>query len=239
MISLSQITDALLLPQVLSATIETIINKALLLNSNRHINDNALKILDQSTLTVHLIELKFPISLTINIDDYNHPVIVGSMVERSNCTITTSLNTLKKIKAEQQITQLIKANELDVEGDIKVAQQFAYIVQQLEIDWQSELAKHLGDVPTHQLSQFGNKITKQIKKTSKQIESDVTEYLVHEKRLVVTNSQLNHFNRAVKAVDQDVGSIAERIEALSNELSKQLNEKSSEQNHSHSDNLTH
>jgi ubiquinone biosynthesis protein UbiJ len=214
-----QITDVLLLPQVLSATIETIINKALLLNINRSVNNGALESLNQTTLTVHLVELNFPLSLTVNAEDLNYPIIVGAMIERSNCTISTSLSTLKKLKAEQQFTQLIKAGELDVEGDIKVAQQFANIAQHLEIDWQSELAKHLGDVPTHKLLEFGNKITKKFKKTSKQIESDVTEYLVHEKRLVVTSSQVNAFNQAVKEVVQEVDTLSNRIEHLAKNYS--------------------
>lgn len=216
----AQVTDALLLPQVLSATIETIINKALLLNVNRSVNNSALENLNQTTLTINLVELNFPISLTVNAEDKNYPIIVGTMIERSNCTISTSLKTLKKLKAEQQITQLIKAGELDVDGDIKVAQQFANIAQQLEIDWQSELAKHLGDVPTHKLLEFGNKITKKFKKTSKQIESDFTEYLVHEKRLVVTSSQVNAFNQAVQEIDQQVNTLSEQIDNLSNKLTE-------------------
>jgi ubiquinone biosynthesis accessory factor UbiJ len=229
-----QITDALLLPQALSATIETIINKALLLNTNKNTNKNALASLDQTTLTVNLVELSFPVSFTINAEDHKHPIIVGTMIESSviensaiersvfkssiiesnYCTISTSLKTLNKIKENQQITQLIKAGELDVEGDIKVAQQFANIAQQLEIDWQSELAKHLGDVPTHKLVEFGNKITKKIKTTSKQIERDVTEYLVHEIKLVVTNSELKGFNQAVCEIEQEVNLVSERIEKL-------------------------
>ena len=113
-----QITDALLLPQVLNATIETIINKALLLNTNKHINQNALESLDQTTLTVNLVELSFPVSLTINAPDHKNPIIVGTMIESAviensviessvlkssliesnHCTISTSLKTLKKIK---------------------------------------------------------------------------------------------------------------------------------------------
>jgi ubiquinone biosynthesis protein UbiJ len=207
---LTQMTSGLLLPQVASTVIEAIVNKALALN----VNNNVLSHLDQKTLTVHLAELNFPLSLTVNTQDHNQPIIVGTMTERSDCTIYTSINTLKKIKAEQQITELIKAGELDVEGDIKIAQQFAAIAQQLEIDWQSELAKHIGDIPTHQLLTLSNKITNKVKVSSKQIEADITEYIVHEKKLLVTNSQINSFNQSVREVKQQADSMAARIDNL-------------------------
>ena len=117
--------------------------------------------------------------------------MVNANIERSDCTIKTSLHTLTKLKAEQQLTTLIKQGELDVLGDIKVAQQFSALPEQLEIDWQSELANHIGDIPTHKLLHFGSNITKSVKYKVKQLENDVSEYVIHEKRLVVTHSQIN------------------------------------------------
>ncbi|MEY8253118.1 MAG: hypothetical protein RPR91_12135, partial [Colwellia sp.] len=103
---------------------------------------------------------------------------------------------------------------LDVSGDIKIAQQFANIAQSLEIDWQTELAKHLGDVPTHKLLQFGNKITKSLSTIGKQLEADISEYLVHEKRLVVTSSQINAFNQQTKGIASEVNALSVRIDKL-------------------------
>ncbi len=214
MTTISQLHDNLLLPQVLSAVIEQLANKALALS----VHSTVLGALDQKTLSIHLAELNFPLSFSVNAADDKQPIIVGNGIERSCCAIHTSISTLKKLKAEQQITQLIKAGELDVEGDIKVAQQFANIAQQIDIDWQSELAKHLGDVPTHQLNQFGNKITKKIKYTNKQLAADVTEYLVHEKKLVVTKGQISQFSRSVDVVQQQVDDLAERMAKLAERI---------------------
>ncbi|GAA0823823.1 hypothetical protein GCM10009111_34070 [Colwellia asteriadis] len=222
---MSQISQQLLLPQVLSAVIEYIVNKALSLSTNKV----ALNTLNESTLTVHLAELKFPLSFSVcsNLQasqSEHKSIIVGSTTERSDCTIYTSIQTLKKINAEQQITQLIKAGELDVEGDIKIAQQFATIAQQLDIDWQSEIAKHIGDVPTHKAVQFGNKITKKMKATNKSVESDIVEYLVHEKRLIVTKGQLSQFNQSVIATAQQVNTLSERMEKLEKTLASANND---------------
>lgn len=209
----SKIANELLLPQVLTAALELLINKALLLNINK---SSSLQVVAEKTLTLELAELAFPLSFTVSAQK---KIMVSSLTDRSDCTISTSVSTLKKLKEEQQITQLIKQGELDVIGDVKIAQQFAAIAQSLEIDWQSELAKYIGDVPTHKLLQFGNKITKTISKHSTQLKADVGEYIVHEKRLVITDSQIKNFNQQVADVSNNVDKINSRINTLFSQLS--------------------
>ena len=207
----TKLSDSLLLPQVATATLELIINKALSLNNNTSVSFTALT---QKTLTLELADFSFPLSFTVNSAASSTEIIVRTYVKYSDCTIHTSINTLKKLKANQSLTQLIKQDELDVNGDIKIAQQFASIAQSLEIDWQTELAKHLGDVPTHKLLQFSNKITKSLSARGKQFEADISEYLVHEKRLVVTSSQINAFNQQTKDIASEVDTLSARIDKL-------------------------
>jgi ubiquinone biosynthesis protein UbiJ len=207
----TQLWQRFLLPQVATATLELIINKALALNNNKSVSFAAVA---QKTLTLELAELPFTLCFTVNTSASKTVVIARSRTEFSDCTINTSFNTLNKLKANQSLTQLIKQDELDVTGDIKIAQQFANIAQSLEIDWQTELAKHLGDVPTHKLVQFGNKITKSLVGKGKQLEADIGEYLVHEKRLVVTRSQINAFNQKTKDVAKKVDTLSARIDKL-------------------------
>jgi len=209
----SKIANELLLPQVLTAVLELLINKALLLNINKGLS---LQTVSEKTLTLELAELAFPLSFTVS---SQAKVMVSSLTERSDCTISTSVSTLKKLKEEQQITQLIKQGELDVIGDVKIAQQFAAIAQSLEIDWQSELAKHIGDVPTHKILQFGNKVTKSLGKHSTLLQADVGEYIVHEKRLVASSGQVKRFNQQVADVSNKVDKINSRINTLFSQLS--------------------
>lgn len=232
MLSSTTITDDMLLPQIVTATIEAIINKALSLNNT----STSLASLNQKTLTLALEELPFLLCITVtknvNQSVINNradsgtelSVVVRSQCEESDCTINTSISTLTKLKAKQSLTQLIKQDELDVSGDIKVAQQFATIAQSLDIDWQSELAKHLGDVPTHKLLNLGNKITASVSKKAKQVEADIGEYLVHEKRLVVTNSQISAYNQQTNDIAEQVERLANRIDQLAQKVSVKVND---------------
>ncbi len=206
----ASLSNFLMVPQVLCSALEVIFNKALSLNST----DNTLESLEQQTLSLELAELSFPLSFTVNADK----VLVRSSTEHSDCTITTSLRVLRQLKAEQELTSLIKQGELDVSGDIKVAQKFAALVENLNIDWQSELAKHIGDVPTHKLTQFGKKITKKISSVGQKIQADTSEYIVHEQRLVVTKNQIERFNQQVDSISIEVDKAAMRIQQLTERL---------------------
>ncbi len=195
-----------MLQQALTSSLELLINKTLSLN----INNVELKKLEQKTLVVVLSELGFPISVSVD----NGSILVSGLTERADCTIKTSLKTLQELKAEQQLTELIKQDKLDLSGDIKVAQQFASIATNLNIDWQSELASYIGDVPTHKLMQLGKKIANKFQFAAKQIKADASEYIVHEKRLVVTRSQVEQFNQQVSQISNQVDDIATRIAKL-------------------------
>lgn len=200
-----------MLQQALTSSIELLINKVLSLNTSQI----DLTKLEQKTLTIILSELSFPISFSVN----NNKIIVSALTERANCTINTSIKTLQALKAEQQLTELIKQDKLDLTGDIKTAQQFVHLAENLNIDWQSELAIHIGDMPTHKLMQVGKKIVNKFQFASKQIQADASEFIVHEKRLVVTRSQIEQFTQQVSQVSNQVDEISTRIEALTKGLS--------------------
>jgi ubiquinone biosynthesis protein UbiJ len=205
------ISKQLMLQQTLCSALEFAVNQALALNINGVKN---LAVLEQKTFTIQLSELGFPLSFSVNANK----VLVTSLTERSDCTVNTSVKTLLALKKQQQITELIKQEKLDVKGDLKVAQQFASIAESLEIDWQSELAKHIGDIPTYKLSQFGSSLMKKFNFATQQIQADASEWLVHEKRLVVTASQINHFSQQVNNLTSQTNDIAERIQQLSNAI---------------------
>jgi ubiquinone biosynthesis protein UbiJ len=210
--TLSKLASSLMISQVLTSTVEVLINKTLALSSN----NTSLEKLTQKTLTLTLEELGFPLSFTVCNAIEKPKVVVTTLTEHADCTIKTSISTLRELKAKQQITELIKQNKLDLTGDVKVAQQFASIAENLDIDWQSELANHIGDIPTHKLMQLGKRVSAKVQFVAKQVKADASEYIVHEKRLVVTRSQINQFNQQVVEVSKEVDELNQRISQLVN-----------------------
>jgi ubiquinone biosynthesis protein UbiJ len=98
--------------QTLCSTVEFAFNQALAISVK---GASVLQTLEEKTLTILLSELGFPLSFSVN----NNKVLVTGLTERSDCTINTSIKTLRELKKEQQITELIKQEKLDVQGDIR------------------------------------------------------------------------------------------------------------------------
>lgn len=205
--------------QLLCSVLEAIINKALSLSLN---GTQALNVLEQKNLVVNLAELGFPLSFIVN----NSKVLVTSLAENPDCAIDTSIKTLVALKNEHQLTDLIKQDKLDITGDIKIAQHFANVAETLDIDWQSELAKHIGDIPTYKLTQLSKKIAGKLNFAAKQIQADSTEWLVHEKRLAVTSSQIAAFNLQVSELDIRTETVADRLLIIEKALLSKLDKPS-------------
>jgi ubiquinone biosynthesis protein UbiJ len=161
---------------------------------------------------VKLGELPFPLSFTVN----NEKIHVSTSEAHYDCCLVTSVSTLIELQKEQQLTDLIRNDKLDIQGDLKVAQRFADIAQSLDIDWQSELAKRIGDIPAYKLGQLGRKIVDKLNFARQQIQADASEWLVHEKRLIVTSAELSSFNRDVDVIEQQLPKLSQRIENLIN-----------------------
>ena len=209
---IANLSNLFMVPQALTACLETIINKVLALDSANVSLDK----LAQKTLSVELVELGFVLSFTVTpaSSDQKAKILVTSCNEHSDCCINTSVKTLRELKAEQQLTELIKQDKLDVTGDIKVAQQFAQLAENLNIDWASEIAKHIGDVPTHKLMQLGNKVSGKLAFAASQIQADASEYLVHEQGLIVSRSHIARFNQSVDEISKQVAELETRINRL-------------------------
>jgi ubiquinone biosynthesis protein UbiJ len=202
-------SQQLMFAQALSAILEKLIEQ--FLRYNLH-GTRALKPLSEKTLTVKLGELPFPLSFTVN----NEKVHVSTSEAHYDCCLVTSVSTLIELQKEQQLTDLIRNDKLDIQGDLKVAQRFADIAQSLDIDWQSELAKRIGDIPAYKLGQLGRKIVDKLNFASQQIQADASEWLVHEKRLIVTSTELLSFSHDVDVIEQQLPKLSQRIENLIN-----------------------
>jgi ubiquinone biosynthesis protein UbiJ len=193
--------------QLLTGTLETIINKVLSLDGQLC---PALDALENKTLCLVLNELNFPLSFTIT----HHQVTVTGLTIKSDCFLQTSLKHLPEIKNAEALTQLIKSDLLIMEGDLKIAQQFANLAEQLDIDWQEQLALRIGDVATHKLSQLGQFISGKLNFAKTQIESDASEYLLHEQQLACGSAELDVFCHGVSQAEQACSALDKRLASL-------------------------
>lgn len=203
-------------PQLFCSVVESIANGAIALSPS---TKEKLPTLDEKRLAVHLQELGF----SLVISQGQGKLLMTSPSEDTiiaDCTISTSVSALKELKNEQQLTALIKADKLDIEGDMKVAQQFASLADSFDIDWPAELEKHIGDIATHKLITLGKKASAKAEFVKTQISSDASEYVVYEQQLVVTQPEIQGWVEDIDEVTKQSATIEQRIAQLTERLSR-------------------
>jgi ubiquinone biosynthesis protein UbiJ len=195
--------------QAICALLEAFINKALTLNINSN-NNESLNQLEQKTLTLKLAELAFPLSFSVG----KQKIQVSSLTDHNDCRVDTSIYSLIELKKEQQITTLIKQDKLELQGDVKIAQQFLALAESTDIDWPDELAKHIGDIPTYKLMQLGQFLQQRLQFAGKQIQADASEWLLHEIKAVIHTDEMSRFSQRVSETSLATDRLSNRVDLL-------------------------
>lgn len=204
-----QTANALLLPQLATTVIEALINQLLKLANTEPAQYQPL--LDK-VLVLDIKELKQPLSFSFA----ENQVLVGSQKQTFDAAIASDLATLRSLKTNpNQLTELIKQDKLQLEGELKLVQQVASLAEQIDIDWQTELAKHIGDVASYQLFNIGSKIRDKLVWVKQQISQDSSEYLLHEQKLVVSQIEQANFTQQVQQLEQQVEQLNQRLNNIS------------------------
>jgi len=105
-----------------------------------------------------------------------------------------------------------------LQGDSAPLIRLADVLADIELDWEGELAKLVGDVPAHMFGAASRQFFRFGKRTHETFLRHLEEYLHEEARLLPTQLEVEDFISGVQKVAQDV----ERCEARIKRLQKQI-----------------
>ena len=101
-----------------------------------------------------------------------------------------------------------------VEGDTAVGREFQTILAGLNIDWEEQLSRVVGDAAAHQLGNLWRGFRGWGRRTSDILSRDGAEYLQQELRALPPRHAVEHFLSAVDTLREDADRLAARIERL-------------------------
>ncbi|GAC16698.1 ubiquinone biosynthesis accessory factor UbiJ [Aliiglaciecola lipolytica] len=207
--------------QLVSSAIERVLNHLLKLDSD---SASGLKKLAGKQLSVAVHELPWP--LIFNFSD-RVDVLVGMPDEevKGDCHLALSIATLQKLKDTSQITRLIQNNDLVLEGDLKVAQQFSQLISELEIDWEEQLSQYTGDLVAHKAFAFGKKLVQNTQAQANRLVATLADAAIEEKRIAAPPILVVDFCDQVN----ELRSATDRLEAKLNRLERQSTTKPNKQ----------
>ena len=176
--------------QVVFSVAEPLLNKALSYD------------LESSKKLVNLEHKRFGLSLTdlgIELAFYvtKGRICFSSDISDPDCYVQTDFPQLEKLSDAALLTQLIKQDAVTLEGDLSIAQDYAKLLLNNEINWQVLLADYIGDAMSYRFMNALNRIIKLSHRKKQDAEYTLVSALVDEVKLVPDSLELAEFNDQV------------------------------------------
>lgn len=114
--------------------------------------------------------------------------------------------------------QRADGSEIAIEGDVGVGREFQAILAGLDIDWEEQLSRIVGDVAAHQISGLWRGLRGWSQRTSQVLLQDSGEYLQQELCLLPPRQAIEQFLGSVDLLREDVDRLNARVERLHQRL---------------------
>lgn len=189
-----------LLPQLLCASAERLCQSLIDMDSGA---TERLKKLQGKQLAFTLREFNLRLVLTAGTDR----LLFNQHDEAVDCAISTDLASLRQLRDASQLTRLIKADALQIDGDIQVAQQYSYFLQSLNPDWQEALSGYVGDAMAHKIAISISQLQHYLQQKTRLLEQSATMLAQDELLLSPGSLELQQFS-------QDVSDLSARVDRL-------------------------
>ncbi len=106
-------------------------------------------------------------------------------------------------------TRGLFAGEVSIAGDVETGQRLKRLLAGLELDWEEQLSRVLGDAAAHRAGHTVRALRGWGERTRDALAHTVSEYLQHERRALPTREEVSQWLAAVDTLRDD----AERLEA--------------------------
>jgi ubiquinone biosynthesis protein UbiJ len=133
------------------------------------------------------------------------------------------------VTADDKVAALINGN-LRLQGDSQLLMDLQKILQGIELDWEFQLAKLIGDLPAHWLGKFSRDTANWLRTTQPVFMRHLQEFIVEEAQLSPTRQELEEFISGVQTTVEKVERLEARLARLKQQASLNL------QNSLHKDN---
>ena len=196
-----------LLPQLLCAVAEKTMARLIAMDPHAA---GRLSRLHGKQLSFRLRE--WPVTLVLSASARG--ILFNQHDETTDCAIATDLASLRLLRDPSQLTRLIKADALQIDGDIQVAQQYSHFFQQLDPDWQQTLSAYVGDAAAHKIALSLKQIHQYLSNKTSALQQLGTELAQDELQLTPTATEMAQFSSAVSELAAKADVMQQQLQAL-------------------------
>ncbi|GAB3532114.1 ubiquinone biosynthesis accessory factor UbiJ [Photobacterium alginatilyticum] len=131
-----------------------------------------------------------------------------------DCELALNLTVLPELRQQANLTQMIKADKLALEGDIQLAQQFSALLSGLKPDVEEKLSQYTGDIVAHTLVSGLKTGAQRIRQGARRRQRDLAEVITEEWKLAPQALEIAHFADLVDDLKSDVARFEARLDQL-------------------------
>ena len=131
-----------------------------------------------------------------------------------DATIHGSPMALIRLGTSSNAGETMLKSDVEIDGDMRVAEKFSAILKEVDIDWEELLSKLVGDIIAHQAGQVARGATSWFKETAEAMKLNTAEYIIEESKLSPTDAEVRDHIDQVDDVHMGVDRLAARINLL-------------------------
>ena len=140
--------------------------------------------------------------------------VLGAWEGDADCTVITRVSVLPQLRNRQQLTALIRNNDLEVQGDLQVVQNLVSLADLAEFDPAELLAPYTGDIAAEGVSKLLRGGAKFLQHGLARQQRYVAETLTEEWRLAPGALEVAWFAEETAAVERELAALTKRLEKL-------------------------
>ncbi len=159
-----------------------------------------------TSLTLYLIPTAQGLTIQRELDTKPHVMIKG-----------TPLNFMTMMASGKDRSGVLPAN-MELIGDIGLAQRFQQIMQNMELDLEEPLSRWVGDTAAFQIGKFMRNTRQFALNTGKTLALDASEYLRFESDVLPDDLMVKEFCQDVATLREDTDRLANRLQKLASRL---------------------
>ena len=136
-----------------------------------------------------------------------------------DATIHGSPMALMRLTTSENSGASMLEGDVEIDGDMRVAEKFSAILKEVDIDWEELLSKLVGDIVAHQAGEVVRSGSDWFKQSIEAMKLNTSEYLSEETKVTPADAELDYYMDQVDELRMDV----DRIQARINNIQSILN----------------
>lgn len=138
-----------------------------------------------------------------------------------DAVVELNAETLGELLGGESIERLMFQGKLSVRGHVHLLEATRDLLLDLDLDWEGELARWLGDVPAHSLAEGLRRATRWGRRAHGEMRSDIAEYVFEEAKLLPGKHQLENLRDHLTELEMTTDRLEARLARLRRQLQRE------------------